>query len=72
VQHFSDWFAPRSFPGESRAVKMPYRNMANGARDDHAFYAYSYGFNLNRDKTVQSLTLPDNPNVKTLAATLAN
>ncbi|MDF2439843.1 MAG: hypothetical protein JWN98_827 [Abditibacteriota bacterium] len=72
VQNFSDWYQPRSFPGESRAVKMAYRNMANGARDARTFYAYTYGFNLNPAKTVQSLTLPQNPNVKLLAITLAN
>lgn len=72
VQNISDWYLPRSFPGESRAVKMAYRNMANGARDARTFYAYSYGFNLDPAKTVQSLTLPNNPYVKILAATLAN
>jgi hypothetical protein len=72
AQNFSDWYRPRSFPGESRAVRMPYRNMANGARDARAFYAYSYGFALDAGKTVRSLTLPRNPNVKILAVTLAN
>ena len=72
VQSFSDWYQPRSFPGESRAVKMAYRNMANGARDARTFYAYSYGFSLNPDKSVQSLILPNNPNVKILATSLAN
>ncbi|MBV9868791.1 MAG: hypothetical protein JO316_25820 [Abitibacteriaceae bacterium] len=71
VQNFSDWFEPQSFPGESRAVKMAYRNMANGAKDPRTFHAYSYGFNLNPAKTVKSLTLPNNPNVKILAITLA-
>jgi hypothetical protein len=71
AQNFSDWYQPRSFPGESRAVKMDYRNMANGVRDDRVFYACSYGFDLNSTKTVRSLTLPNNPNVKIVAATLA-
>ncbi len=72
VQNMSDWYQPRSFVGESRAVKMPYRNMANGARDARTFYAYSYGFALNPAKTVRSLQLPNNPNVKILALTLAD
>lgn len=71
-QNISDWYQPRSFPGESRAVKMPYRNMANGARDPRTFYAYSYGFGLDSAKTVRSLSLPNNPNVKILAVSLAN
>ncbi len=72
VQNMSDWFQPRSFVGESRAVKMPYRNTASGARDERTFYAYSYGLALNPTKTVRSLQLPNNPNVKILAVTLAN
>jgi hypothetical protein len=72
VQNLSDWFQPQSFPGESRAVKMAYRNMANGARDGRTFYAYSYGFSLDAAKAVKSITLPDNANVRLLAITLAN
>ena len=72
AQNFSDWFQPQNFPGESRAVKMAYRNAANGARDARAFSVYSYGFSLNAAKTVQSVTLPSNDNVKILAVTLAN
>ncbi|HEY0076532.1 MAG TPA: basic secretory protein-like protein [Abditibacteriaceae bacterium] len=71
AQHFSDWYLPRDFPGESRALKMDYRNMSNGARDPRSFYAYSYGFALDTNKTVQSLKLPDNPSIKILAVTLA-
>ena len=70
VQNMSDWFQPQSFVGESRAVKMPYRDMADGARDARTFYVYSYGFALDGAKTVQSVTLPTNENVKILAMTL--
>lgn len=71
AQNFSDWYAPQDFPGESRALKMDYRNMSNGARDPRPFFVYSYGFNLDSKKTVKSLTLPNNPNLKLLAVTLA-
>ena len=71
AQNFSDWYQPRNFSGESRAVKMDYRNMSNGSRDARTFYAYSYGFSLDADKTVQSVTLPDNANVKILAMSVA-
>ncbi len=70
AQNFSDWYQPGRFAGESRAVKMPYRNGADAAKDPRTFYAYSYGFPLDPAKTVQSLTLPDNDNIKLLAATL--
>lgn len=70
AQNFSDWYQPGRFVGESRAVKMPYRNAADGVKDARAFYAYAYGFPLDPAKTVKSLTLPDNDNIKLLAATL--
>ena len=70
-QNFSDWFQPQRFPGETRAVKMAYRNLADGSRDARTFTLYSYGFALSSAKTVQSVTLPNNPNVKLLAITLA-
>ncbi len=72
AQSLSDWFAPQRFPGEARALKMAYRNLMSGAKDPRPFSLYSYGFALDANKTVQSLTLPDNPNVKIAAVTLAN
>jgi len=71
-QNFSDWFSPQGFPGESRGLKMDYRNMANGVRDPRPFSLYTYGFALDKTKTVQLLTLPNNPNVKIAAMSLAN
>ena len=70
TQNFSDWYAPGRFPGETRAVAMPYRDNGDGSRDSRTFYAYSYGFNLDPAKTVRSLTLPADDSVKLLAATL--
>ena len=72
VQNLSDWFQPSGFPGESRAVKMGYRLAVNGEKDPRPFYLYSYGFGLDSTKTVQSVTLPSNENVKLFALTLAN
>ncbi len=71
-QNFSDWFLPQGFAGESRAVKMAYRTLATGDKDARPFYVYSYGFQLDHTKTVKSLTLPNNPNVKILAISVAN
>lgn len=72
VQNLSDWFQPGGFPGESRAVPMPYRLAANGAKDPRRFYLYSYGFRLDPAKTARSVTLPNNEYVKILALSLAN
>ncbi len=71
-QNFSDWFSPQSFSGESRGLKMDYRNMSNGARDPRPFSLYAYGFALNKTKTVQLVTLPSNPNIRIAAMSLAN
>lgn len=71
-QNFSDWFQPRNFPGEGRAVRMPYRLLADGSKDPRTFYVYGYGFALNPAKTVKSVTLPNNQFVKLFALSLAN
>ena len=71
-QNFSDWFQPRNFPGEVRAVRMPYRLLADGSKDQRTFYVYGYGFALSPAKTVKSVTLPNNKLVKVLAMTVAN
>ena len=70
TQSFSDWFSPASNANETDAVVSPYRNDGNGTQDGRPFTLYGYTFVLQRDKTVQSLTLPDNHNVVVLSATL--
>ena len=70
TQSLSDWFTPQNFHAESEAVAMPYRNFDNGTKDKRTFNLYAYHFSLNSTKTVQSVTLPDNPDVVVLAATL--
>lgn len=72
VQNFSDWFEPEDFPGEVRALRMPYRNLANGSRDPRPFYVYAYGLPLDSGKPVKSITLPNNPNIRVLAISLAD
>ncbi|HEY6337693.1 MAG TPA: ABC transporter permease [Candidatus Sulfotelmatobacter sp.] len=75
TQNFSDWCScspgPGRQPGETFAVAMPYRDSSDGQQDNREFYLYGYTFLLNANKTVQSLTLPDNRNVAVLAATLS-
>lgn len=71
VQNFSDWFEPESFPGEVRAIRMPYRNLAGGSKDARQFNIYAYGFPLSA-KTVKSVTLPNNQYVRVLAVSMAD
>jgi hypothetical protein len=70
TQGISDWFTPQSYAGESKAVTMPYRDLSNGARDARTFYVYGYSLALNPAKTVQSIQLPNNANVKVVAIDL--
>jgi hypothetical protein len=66
----SDWAQPDSYTGESVAMTMEYRNQSDGTKDDNAYYLYRYSINLDSSKTLQSLKLPDNDNVKVFALTL--
>jgi hypothetical protein len=70
VQSFSDWSAPQNFPGEGEAVAMSYRDTATGTKDEGTFNLYAYQFALDSTKAVQSITLPNDPDVVVLAATL--
>jgi len=68
----SDWFSGPSFPTESVAVRMNYRNASDGTKQVKPFYLYAYDFRLVPSKTVQSITLPDNGNVCIFAITLVH
>ncbi len=70
VQSFSDWSSPQNFPGEVEAVAMSYRNSSDGSKDQGTFNLYAYQLAIDSTRTVQSVTLPNNPNVVVLAATL--
>ena len=70
VQSLSDWYTPGTFPGETIAATTAYRDGAGGGSGQGPFYMYTYSFALNSNKTVSSLTLPDNPDVVILAMTL--
>jgi hypothetical protein len=70
TQSLSDWFTPQKYAGELEGVAMAYRNFDNGTRDKRTFNLYEYRFALNKNKMVQSITLPNNPNVVVLAVTV--
>jgi hypothetical protein len=70
VQSLSDWFTPQTYPNETIATTMPYRDTIDG-RDNRTFYLYGYSFTLNNAKTATSITLPNNGGVAVLAITLA-
>jgi len=70
TQSLSDWYTPQNYAGESAAVTMAHRDVSNGSTDNRTFHVYAYTFALNNNKTVSSITLPADTNVKVLALTL--
>jgi hypothetical protein len=67
TQSISDWFVPAHFTGESIAKAMAYRDTSTGGRDNRTFNLYGYAFATNTTKTVKSITLPGNAQIKVLA-----
>jgi fibronectin type 3 domain-containing protein len=70
TQSISDWCGSQAYAGESIAVPMTYRNQFNGTPQSLSCNVYGYSFALNKAKTLQSITLPSNGNVKVMAITL--
>jgi hypothetical protein len=70
TQSVSDWGSPQSYAGESIALAMADRVQPSGTVDPHTYNLYGYSFALNPAKTVQSLKLPTNADVKVLAIAL--
>jgi hypothetical protein len=67
---FSDWTNPQNYSGELEAVASSYRNFEDGTKQPGIFNLYAYQLAIDVTRTVQSVTLPNNPNVIVLAATL--
>ena len=64
----SDWYTgPQN--GEAVAVNFSHRNEPGGPSSS-TFYLYGYNMVLNSTKSVSSLTLPNNSNIKLLAVSL--
>jgi hypothetical protein len=70
TRSLSDWSERGSLKGESVAAEMPYRLAADGSSEGNAFYAHAYSLALDSSKVMKSVSLPSNPNVLVLAATL--
>lgn len=70
TRSFSDWFAFNGFPGESLVTSTAYRDESNGTLDNRTFDIYGYTLSANSSKTIASLTLPNNTNVRLLGIEL--
>jgi hypothetical protein len=66
TQSISDWANPQRYNGETTLVTSPYRNQGDGTRDSRSVYLYSYSRAIPQGKTLKSVTLPTNQNVRIL------
>lgn len=70
TQSLSDWYSPATFNGESTAATVPYRLSGDGEIDDGTFDIFGYSFDLDSNKGVRSITLPNNRGVVVFAMAL--
>ena len=67
----SDWFQSSGYNGETVVASTPYLNKANGTTQTGTYDLYGYSFKLDSTKTVRSITMPSNNNVRIMAMTLS-
>jgi len=65
TQSISDWAKPQNFPGE-KSLALPYYNQSNATQGQSKVYLYGYSQVIERGKTLESITLPNNPDVRIL------
>ena len=66
TQSFSDWGSPQTYAHEATVSTQSYRNTASGGTDEFTNYIYGYSYAIPAGKTLASVTLPENPNVRLL------
>jgi beta-glucanase (GH16 family) len=69
--NLSDWLNPQGYAGEAVAATLAYYDAADGSSPAVPNYLYQYTLNLNKQKTVSSIALPNNVNVMILAIDLS-
>jgi len=72
TQSFSDWANQQSYPGETKVLTMPYRDLSGGGSQPLNVSVNGYVFTLDQTKTVKNIILPNNSNVILLSMVLAN
>jgi len=70
TQQFSTWFTNSSEPGERVVKTMRYYDRG-GIQYHRSTYLYGYSLALDPTRTVLSVTLPDNSDIKILAMDLS-
>ena len=66
TQSFSDWGSPQNYGHESIISTQPYRDTASGGAQQFTNHVYGYSYTIPAGKTLASITLPQNPNVRLL------
>ena len=65
TQSISDWANPLNFPGE-QSLALSYYNRNDATKGQQSVNVYGYSQTLEKGKTLASITLPNNPNVRFL------
>ena len=63
TQSFSDWCTPDYNPNEGIVSVQTYRNTTTGGTEQTTNYIYGYSHPIAQGKTLESVTLPVNPDV---------
>jgi hypothetical protein len=66
TQSFSDWGSPQNYGHESIISTQAYRDTASGGTQQFTNHIYGYSYQIPAVKTLVSITLPNNPNVRFL------
>ena len=66
TQSFSDWTNPANYTNESTIATAVYRDTASGGRNQTTNHIYQYSYTIPSGKTLKSITLPTNSNVRLL------
>jgi len=66
TQSFSDWCNPQNYSGEATIATASYRDNASGETNQTTNHIYQYSYTIPSGKTLQSITLPINSDVRVL------
>lgn len=66
TQSFSDWCSPQNYGHEAIVSTQSYRDTASGGTNQTTNHIYGYSYTIPVGKTLASITLPQNPNVRLL------
>ena len=72
TQSFSDWGSPQKYGHEAIIATQNYRDTASGGAQQFTNNVYGYSYTIPSGKTLASITLPNNQNVRLLDLQMTN